>query len=352
MACCRCRSAAGFDRAPGQAAPAASDRPPTAPPRPSPRRARSPAPLLIITGPSGSGKSALALDLAAVVDGVVINADSMQLYRELRILTARPTAEDEARVPHRLYGILAATEVGSVASWCERARAEIAACRRAGQLPIVVGGSGLYLKALTEGLTPLPPIPQEIRRAARTLFAEVGSAAFRERLAALDADAAARLRDPQRLIRAYEVVLATGRPLAVWQRLHPPVAAVGGPVVTVALVPPRPLLAAALDRRFEAMIAAGAIDEVRALLRLNLDPDLPLMKAVGVGELAAYLRGEISLPAACAAAKRATRRYAKRQVTWLRHQGAGASVIEEQYSERSSAAISTFIRRSLLTSHG
>ncbi|MCU0838159.1 MAG: tRNA (adenosine(37)-N6)-dimethylallyltransferase MiaA [Rhodospirillales bacterium] len=233
---------------------------------------------LIIAGPSGSGKSALAIDVAEATNGVIINADSMQLYRELRILTARPSPTDEARVPHRLYGILPAAEAGCVADWLGRALAEIETARGGGRTPIIVGGSGLYLRALRQGLSPMPPIPADVRAEARTLFADLGEAEFRRRLSRLDAEAAARR---QRLIRAYEVAAATGRTVSAWQRMAPPVPPLNGPVLAVALLPARPPLASILDHRFDAMIDSGAVAEVRALLDLRLDPTLPAMKALG-----------------------------------------------------------------------
>ncbi len=303
---------------------------------------------LIIAGPSGSGKSALAIDLAEAMNGVVINADSMQLYRELRILTARPTPADEARVPHRLYGVLPAAEAGCVADWLTRVLAEMETARSAGRTPIIVGGSGLYLKALMCGLSPMPPIPADVRAEARALFAELGEAEFRRHLSRLDVAAATRLGDRQRLIRAYEVAAATGVTMSTWQRMAPPQPPLTGPTVAVALLPARPLLTSILDRRFDEMIASGAVAEVRALMALRLDPGLPAMKALGVAELAAYLCGETTLVAACAAAKAATRRYAKRQVTWLRHQMTDAIIFNEQYSERVSAQIRSFIRQQLL----
>jgi tRNA dimethylallyltransferase len=308
-----------------------------------------PGPVLIVAGPTGSGKSALAIDAAVEFRGTVINADSMQVYRELRLLTARPSAEDEARVPHRLFGVLPAAEVCSAGRWLAMAAVEIAAARAQGRLPIVVGGTGLYLKALTNGLVPVPEIPEAARGEARALHRRLGGEAFKEELAGLDPVAAARLPagDSQRLIRAYEVVAATGRTLADWQRQEPAKPAVDARFATIVLSPPREDLYAAVDARFDAMIAAGALDEVRALVAL--DPALPAMKAVGVKELAAHLRGEIDLEPACAAAKKATRNFAKRQRTWLRHQLDPDEQAFEQYSERIYPKMLSFIRQFLLT---
>jgi tRNA dimethylallyltransferase len=308
-------------------------------------------PVLIVAGPTGSGKSALAIDAAVEFGGAVINADSMQVYRELRLLTARPSAEDEARVPHRLFGVLPAAEACSVGRWLAMAADEIAAAWAEGRLPIVVGGTGLYLKALTNGLVPVPEIPEAVRGEARALHRRLGGEAFKDALALLDPGAAARLPagDSQRLIRAYEVVAATGRTLADWQRQAPTAAAVDARFATIVLSPPRETLYAAVDARFDAMIAAGVLDEVRALVALGLDPALPAMKAVGVKELAAHLRGETGLEEACNAARKATRNFAKRQWTWLRHQLDSDEQVSEQYSERISPRLFSFIRQFVLT---
>lgn len=309
-------------------------------------------PVLIVAGPTGSGKSALAVDAAEAFEGLVVNADSMQVYRELRVLTARPSPEDEVRVPHRLFGVLPAAERCSAGRWLGLAQAEIDAAWSAGPLPIVVGGTGLYLKALAEGLAEVPPVPAEIRAEAEALYARLGGETFRRELARLDPAGAARLpaTDRQRLLRAYEVVRATGRPLHEWQRGSSAAPVSGGRIATVVLLPPRRSLYAAIDARLDAMLAHGAVDEVRALLALDLDASLPAMKAVGVPEIRAYLRGETSLDQAATAAKQATRRFAKRQFTWLRHQLRADFVVNEQYSERILPGIFAFIRRQILTS--
>jgi tRNA dimethylallyltransferase len=281
--------------------------------------------VIVIGGPTASGKSGLAVDLAERLDGVVINADSMQVYRDLRVLTARPDAVDEARAPHRLFGILDAGDVCSAARWRNLAIAEIAAAHAAGRRAIVVGGSGLYLNALMFGLAAVPPVPGAIRAAARARLAAQGSAALHAALAARDPAMAARLTpgDGQRIVRAWEVLEATGRSLADWQ-----VAGVGGAAAfvydVVLLLPPRSDLHGSCDARFVAMVAGGALDEVRKLegrlARNELTGDVPLLKALGVPELRALLRGETTRDAAIAAAQQATRRFAKRQTTWFRHQ--------------------------------
>lgn len=318
-------------------------------PEPSPPFSSEPSlPVLIVGGPTGSGKSRLAVAVAQTWDSVIINADSMQLYRELQVLTARPSAEDEAAVPHRLFGVLSLETPGSVASWLDLAEREIRCAWAAGRLPIVVGGTGLYLKALTEGLATIPPIPAAFRAEASQRYAELGGAAFRERLAVLDPETAARVPagDRQRLIRADEVVRATGRTLAEWCRgTHSP--ALTAQFATVLLLPPRDRLYAAIEARFDAMLAAGALAEVAPLTQMSVD--LPGMKALGVRPLLAYLRGELGLDAACALAKRDSRRYAKRQLTWLRHQIPNPGMILEQYSERVQPKLFAFVRDFLLT---
>lgn len=307
---------------------------------------------LVIAGPTGSGKSALALDAAEAFDGVIINADSMQVYRELRLISARPSPADEARAPHRLYGFVSAAERCSAGRWLGLARAEVERARSAGKLPIVVGGTGLYLKALLEGLAQVPPIPAEIRMEAEAMHAELGGATFRYELSRLDPEGAARIaaRDRQRLLRAFEVARWTGRPLSEWQQRCSPSSGWGvGDFATIALLPPRETLYPALDARLEAMLANGAVDEVRALVALDLDPGLPAMKAVGVREIRAYVLGESTLEQAAELAKQSTRRFAKRQFTWLRHQLCCEVVANEQYSESFQRKTLSFIRQRLLT---
>jgi tRNA dimethylallyltransferase len=311
-------------------------------------------PIVIVAGPTASGKSALALALAETFGGTLINADSMQLYRDLAVLSARPGAAEMARVPHRLYGILDAAAACSAGSWRELALAEIAAVRAAGRLPILVGGTGLYLRALLDGIAPVPPLPPAFRAAARALHERLGGAAFRAALAALDPEAARRLpaSDRQRLIRAYEVVSATGRPLAEWQRAQEAAAELSA--AAILLLPPRATLYHACDARFLAMVERGAVAEAEALLARRLDPGLPAMKAVGLRELGAFLAGRSSRESAIAEAQQATRRYAKRQYTWFHHQlretrRLSKLVINEQFSESLLPEILPFIRQFLLT---
>jgi tRNA dimethylallyltransferase len=276
-------------------------------------------PALIVAGPTASGKSALALALAERLNGAIINADAMQCYRELRILTARPTPEDEARVPHKLYGVRPASEPGSVASWRNAALAEIAAAHAAGRVPILTGGSGMYFASLTDGLAEIPNPGPAARTEARALLKEIGPAALHARLEAADPTTAAQLRptDSQRVARAWEVWRGTGTGLAEWKRRTGPPAPVR--FAAILLDPPRAELRAAIADRFDAMLRQGALEEVRALLALDLDPALPAMRAHGVPELSAHLRGEIALDEARRRIELATGQYTKRQATWFRH---------------------------------
>ena len=277
---------------------------------------------ILIAGPTASGKSALALGLAEKIGGVIINADAMQVYRDLRIVTARPTPGEEARAPHRLYGHVDAAVSYSVGRYVRAAGAALAEAQRLACVPIFVGGTGLYFKALTQGLSAVPPIAAEIRNAVRAKLAEQGPEALHGELAQHDPDAAARLspRDRIRIARALEVVLATGRALVDWRHdgMRPLLAAER--VVKLFLAPERPTLYARIDARFDRMLAEGAIEEVRALVERGLDPLLPAMKAHGVPWLVRHLHGEISLAEAAEKAKQDTRHYAKRQFTWFRHQ--------------------------------
>ena len=273
----------------------------------------------LIAGPTASGKSALAIDLAERANGTVINADASQVYRDLRVLSARPSAEDEARVPHLLFGHIDGREACSAARWAADARAAVDVVVAQGRLPVLVGGTGLYLRTLLDGIAPVPEIDADVRAAVRALpVAQAHAALARE-----DPPAAARLNpgDTTRVARALEVVRSTGRPLAAWQARRE-----GGIGARIALspvivLPDRDLLLARCDARLEAMFADGAVEEVAALLaRDDVPVDAPVRRAIGVPEIAAMLAGEIDRAAALAAAQLATRRYAKRQFTWFRHQ--------------------------------
>ena len=278
--------------------------------------------VILIAGPTASGKSALAVALAEKLAGTIINADSMQVYRDLHVITARPTPEEEGRVPHLLYGHVDAAENFSVGRWCMEVAAALAATRRAARAAIIVGGTGLYFNALTRGLSEVPPIPAEIRAAVRARLARTGVAALHSELARHDAAAAARLMpgDRTRITRALEVVLATGRSLVEWHEGGKPAVLDPALAAKIFLMPEREDLFRRIDARFDAMLAAGAIEEVRALAARDLDPELPAMKAHGVPWLIRHLRGEISLGAAAEGAKRDTRQYTKRQLTWFRNQ--------------------------------
>ena len=275
---------------------------------------------VLIAGPTASGKSGVGLELACGLGGTVINADSMQVYRELRVLTARPSQSEEARAPHRLYGTVSAAQACSVGRWLDDAADAVAEARGKGRLPILVGGTGLYFKALTEGLAPVPDIPAEVRSYWREQAAKVSREALHQDLAARDPAMAAKLKpaDPQRIMRALEVIDATGISLAEWQGGNAAPLLSPSEVLPLVIAPEREPLYAAIDARFDRMIEHGAVGEVRALLDLELDPGRPAMRAHGVRELAAYLSGAVSREEAVAKAKTESRRYAKRQMTWAR----------------------------------
>lgn len=278
-------------------------------------------PILLLAGPTASGKSRLALELARRRDAVILNADSQQLYADLRVLTARPSIEDEVLAEHRLYGVADAADAWSVGRWLRAIEAELAALTREGRPAIVVGGTGLYFRALTEGLADIPAIPASDRDAASALFDAKGEPDFRARLATLDAASATRIApgDRQRLIRAYSVATTTGRTLGDWQAATRP--AIGPELHDARLLEPdRVALYAACDRRAGQMLNEGAIEEVRRLLDRDLSPDLPAMKAVGVREIRGFLGDLTDRAATLTALSQATRRYAKRQLTWFRNQ--------------------------------
>ena len=308
-----------------------------------PRRA------LIIAGPTASGKSALALQLAERFGGTIINADAMQCYRELRVVTARPPPEDEARAPHVLYGVLPAATPGSVAWWREAALVQMAQAR----LPILCGGTGMYLRALIQGLSMLPGIPPEAREAARARLATLGAARLH---AELHPEDAARLRpsDSQRIARALEVFLATGQSLATWHRMAPRLPPADYDFRAILLTPPRAELHPAIVARWAMMRGQGALAEVGALLEQGLDPNLPAMRAHGVPELAAEWRGEIGMAEADARSIGGTWTYTRRQATWFRHQHLVAPTATHrinariagltQFSERNAPEIFAFLQ--------
>jgi tRNA dimethylallyltransferase len=277
--------------------------------------------IVLIAGPTASGKSALALKLARETGGEIVNADSMQIYASLRVLTAGPSPEELAQAPHHLFGVVDAADGWSVGKWLEAASAALADIAARGRPAIVVGGTGLYFRALTHGLADIPPVPETQREISALLYAAQGEPEFRDILAALDPAAETRIEvgDRQRLVRAHAVAVATGKSLTAWQTDTKPALA-EGTWRGVVLDPPRAQLYTRCDARLGVMVENGALDEVRALDARGLAPPLPALKAVGYRELAAHLRGETSLDEALEAARQETRRYAKRQMTWFRNQ--------------------------------
>ena len=277
---------------------------------------------MLIAGPTASGKSALALELAARLGGVIINADSMQVYRDLRVITARPTVEEESQTPHKLYGHVDAAENYSVGRWLRDAQAALEDVREAGKVPIIVGGTGLYFMALTRGLAAVPPIPADIRAAVRGRLENEGVAPLYAELSERDPESAQRLMpgDRSRITRALEVVLATGRSLSDWHREGMPAVIEPARAARFFLNVDRQELGRRIDTRFDAMLASGALTEVERLAARGLNPMLPAMKAHGVPWLIRHLRGEIGLDAAAEGGKRDTQRYIKRQATWFRNQ--------------------------------
>jgi tRNA dimethylallyltransferase len=298
---------------------------------------------ILIAGPTASGKSALALDLARELGGEIVNADSMQVYAELRVLTARPSAQDEASVPHHLYGTIKASESFSAGRWARAAAEIVKDIQARGRLPIIVGGTGLYFRALTEGLAEIPDIPLDIREQARADVAAAGEGAL-ALLASEDPELAARLRpsDPQRIARGLEVMRATGIPLSEWQKQET-APLLNGQLGRFVLAPERDWLKARADRRFEAMLGEGALEEAASVRELDLDPSLPIMKALGLRPLISHLAGEISREEAVAQGQAETRSYQKRQETWMRTQMIAWERLSTQDSERLKAKIFSFI---------
>jgi tRNA dimethylallyltransferase len=260
----------------------------------------------------------LALALAEQIGGVIVNADATQIYRDLPILSAAPSEEERSRAEHRLFGVLDGALPCSAADWAEMARSEIADIHRRGAVPILVGGTGLYLRTLLDGIAPVPRIDADVRRRVREASVEEN----RVKLEQLDPDASARLgpADMARIARALEVILSTGRTLSEWQKEKSGGIADQVDLKPLILLPPRDWLYARCDERFAAMAEQGAVDDVKALIERNLNPNLPVMRAIGVAELSAYLRGDLPLGDAISAGQQATRRYAKRQCTWFAHQ--------------------------------
>ena len=310
-------------------------------------RATAAGTVVMICGPTAAGKSGLALALAEETGGVIINADSMQLYSDLRILTARPDETEMVRAPHRLYGVIDGAERASVASWLAMAAEAVAAVRQDGALPIIVGGTGLYFHAAIHGIAPIPDVPQDIHAECVQQLAEQGGTAFRAALARLDPVTADRLHDgdSQRLVRAMGVARATSRPISDWQA-EPHHGAIGCLPLRIAMIPARDELYHAIDRRFETMMTDGATDEVAALTARGLDPSLPVMKAIGVREIMAMLAGEIAASQAVEQASRDSRRYAKRQMTWIRNNFNAEIIFSEKQMERNIQKIFAILSKS------
>ncbi len=307
--------------------------------------------IVLIAGPTCSGKSAVALNLADKLNGVLINADSMQVYREIPLLSAQPSASDRATLPHMLYGHVSASERYSVGAWLEDVGRALKTANADGRVPIIVGGTGLYFQALTNGLSDIPPIPEFVRSYRSLLAKRHGLAALRARLTTLEPEEAAAVgqMDRQRLMRALDVRLATGHSLGYWQSMGTsPVVSEGGYHAFV-LNPPREVIYERCEQRFDEMIRDGAVEEVAKLLELGLPPSAPAMKALGVPQLSAYLRGQLSVEEAVSKAKTATRRYAKRQYTWINGHMIAWNKIYEQDSEQNSSKIFSIIKENGLT---
>ena len=300
---------------------------------------------ILIAGPTASGKSGLALALAEQVGGVVINADSMQVYRELRILTARPTPQEEARAPHALYGVVGGAEPYSAGRYAVDAARVIAEARNSGRVPIVVGGTGLYFRALLRGLSPMPAIDPDVRVHWRARAAQMPAPELHAILARRDPAMAARLMptDPQRIVRALEVLESTGRSLDDWQRVPGEPVLVEDEAVRLLVLPDRQAHGRTIEARFDAMMSAGALEEARALLALGFSEELPVMRALGVAPLAAHVAGKLGLEEAVALSKAETRQYAKRQLTWSRRNMITWKPIFAQDMERIIGEILSFI---------
>lgn len=284
----------------------------------------------VIVGPTASGKTALAVALAKRVNGAVINCDSMQLYAELPVLTAQPTVAEQENIPHHLFGVLQGSDHGNVARYLELVRPALSQVRAAGLTPILCGGTGMYLKALCEGLAAIPPIPIILHEATVAMHRDIGGAALRAKLQQVDPYMAERLTDgdTQRLIRAWEVWQATGTPLSTWQRETHDASDVLTDWQALVLMPPRDVLYDKINRRFDMMMEQGVVDEVRHLLAQNYNPNLPVMKAHGVPEIAQMLAGTMTRDDVVAKAQQNTRNYAKRQTTWFTNQ------LLSRYAER------------------
>lgn len=306
--------------------------------------------VLIIAGPTASGKSDLAVDVAEEFSGIVINADSMQIYSGLEVISAAPSAAAHARAPHKLYGVRDPANPCSAGEWAALAKQEIVIAHDEGRLPIVVGGTGMYLKTLISGIASMPSVPSHIREGVRERLAQEGCAALHDILANIDADSAARIHvsDGQRIARAIEIFEATGKTLTVWQKSGSNEGA-GYDFKAVLLEPSREVLYAACNRRFDEMLANGALEEVRALVKRNLSTGLPAMRALGIPILIRYLAGEMTMEQACKAGQQATRNYVKRQETWFRNQFVADLTEKSKYNNKLMPSIFSFVSKFMLT---
>ncbi len=307
-------------------------------------------PVILLAGPTASGKSALALHIAQHFNGSIINADSMQVYADLAILSARPTRAEMADIPHHLYGHIAAHAPYNADIWVQDTIRAINTIWRNERLPIVTGGTGLYFKALTEGLSPMPDIPQDIRQSLRDSLKDTGLAALYEQLSEIDPDWAQKVKptDQQRILRGLEVYHASGRPLSNWQD-QPPEPPLQAQMIKLLLMPDRDWLYQRCDQRFHQMLETGALDEVKKLMTLDIPAAAQVLNAVGVAQLSTYLQGEISLATATRQAQQQTRNYAKRQMTWFRNQMATWESLDEKYYYQNSDKIIQFITEKGLT---
>ena len=289
----------------------------------------------MIAGPTASGKSEIAVKIAEAVGGEIINADSMQLYADLAVLSARPSLSDMHDIPHHLYGVLDGAQRGSVAIWLKLAADAMELVRKRGNVPIVIGGTGMYLNAAIIGIAPIPDVPVAIHDANTVLYQQIGGAAFRDKLAALDLQMASQIADGdrQRLIRAMSVADATGTPLSIWQAGVHKGSLIGQPL-KLAVLPEREILYHRINNRFDLMLECGALEEVRCLTARQLDPSLPLMKTLGLSALQSVLNGEFTIDEARCISKRDSRRYAKRQLTWLRNNYNTQITIKTKLSKR------------------
>lgn len=297
--------------------------------------------IIVIVGPTASGKSQLALAIAQESDAVIINADSMQVYTAIPVLSAQPDANEQSLVPHKLYSILDATASCSVGVWLALAKEAIDAALTQGKQPIVVGGTGLYIRSLLRGISPIPDIDESVRNKMRTLFMEIGNTAFHALLEKHDPIMAKRLPpgDSQRMIRSMEVLEQTGISLAQWHEVSPVSYYNQDDFTSLTLIPPRTLLYHNCDSRFRHMLKNGALDEVRSLMQAELPPTLPVMKTLGVQELRRYLNGEITQEDAISLAQTSTRHYAKRQLTWFRHQIPESHIVSYENTQEEQQSI-------------